>query len=54
MLFDLAVAGDRLTSPGSRILIPIMPAAMPEEDTSILLNLPDEFEPFHAIRSSAT
>lgn len=54
MLFHLAVSRDRLTGAGSRILIPIVPAAVAGAYASVLLNLPDEFESFHAIRSSAT
>jgi hypothetical protein len=54
MLLDFAMAGDRLTHAGSGILVPIVPAAMTDEDASLLLNPSDEFEPLHAIWSSAT
>ena len=54
MLFDLSVARNRLTGTGLRVLLPVVPAAGPNEDTPVLLNLPDEVAPFHAIWSSAT
>jgi hypothetical protein len=54
MLFDLAVAGNRLTCPGPRILVPVMSAAGANEKAATLLNLPNEVSPFHAIWSSAT
>lgn len=34
VISDLAVAGNRLTGAGSRILIPIVPAAVTDQDTS--------------------
>jgi hypothetical protein len=54
MVFDLAVTRNRLTGTGARILIPIVPAAVADEDASVLFDLPDEINPFHAIWSSAT
>jgi len=53
MVFDLAVTGYGLTGAGSRILIPLVPAAVANEDTSALFDLPDEIDPFHAIWRSA-
>ncbi len=54
MFFDFPVARDRLTGAGSWVLIPVVLAAVTDEDASDLLNLPNKFESFHAIRSSAT
>jgi len=54
ILVDLAVTGNRLTGACSRILIPIVPAAVADEDAAALLNLPDEVQTFHAIWRSAT
>jgi hypothetical protein len=54
LLLDLAVPGNRLTCACSRVLVPIVPAAMPQDDASGLLDLPNEVDPFHVIWSSAT
>jgi len=54
MLFDLAMARNRLAGAGLRILIPIVPAARPNEHAPIMLNLADEVASFHASWSSAT
>ena len=54
MLLDLAVAGNGLAHAGFRVPIPVVPAARPDEDTSVLLDPADEVAPFHVIWSSAT
>ena len=54
MVLDLAVTRNGLTGTGSRILIPVVPRAVADEDASVLFDLPDEVDPFHAIWSSAT
>jgi hypothetical protein len=54
MVLDLAVTRNGLTGAGARILMPIVPAAVANEAAAVLLNLPDEVDPFHAIWSSAT
>lgn len=48
MVFDLGMARNRLTGMGSRILIPIVSAAMPNEHTSHALDLSHEFPALHA------
>ena len=54
MLLDLAVAGNGLAHAGFRVPVPVVPAARPDEDTSVLLDPADEVAPFHVIWSSAT
>lgn len=49
MLIDLTVARNGLTDTSVRVPIPIVPAAVTDEDTAGLLNLPDQVESFHAI-----
>jgi len=41
VLFNLAMTRDRLTGAGSWILIPIVHAAVPDENASVLLNPTD-------------
>jgi len=53
MLLDLAVARDRLRDLGGRILIPVVLAAVADEDAAKLFNFPDEVAMFHASSSSA-
>ena len=54
MVLDLSVPRNGLTCTGSWVLVPIVPAAVPHQEASGLLDLPDEVDPFHAIWSSAT
>jgi hypothetical protein len=54
MLFDLIVARNRLARSSFGILIPVVLTPMADEDAPAPLNAPDQLEPFHAIRSSAT
>jgi hypothetical protein len=49
MVFDFTVTKNGLTGTGPRILIPVVPCAVAEEDATALFDLPDEVDPFHAI-----
>lgn len=53
-LFDLPMAWNGLADPGSRVLIPIVPSAVPDEDAAALLDLANEIAAFHGTCSSAT
>ena len=48
MVFDLGMAWYRLAGVGSRILVPIVSSAVPDEDASRGFDFPDEFSPLHA------
>ncbi len=54
MILDLRMPGNGLASAGPGILIPVVPAAMPQKHTSRILDLPDQLPPFHANCRSAT
>jgi hypothetical protein len=41
-LFDFSMAWDRLADTRSRVLIPIVPSTMPNQDAAVLLDLTDE------------
>ena len=47
MVFDLGMARDRLTGMGSRILIPVVSAAVTNQNTSVIFNFIDQIVPFH-------
>ena len=49
MILDFAVASNWLTGASSWILIPIMTTTVPDENTSVFLNLADEVNSLHAI-----
>ena len=49
MVLDFAVASNGLASARSWILIPIVTATVPDENTSVFLNLADEVNSLHAI-----
>ena len=49
MIFDLAMAGNWLARTGLWVLIPIMTATVPDEDTSVLLDLAKQVNALHAI-----
>jgi len=51
VVFDVTVAGDGLTG---IILIPVVPRTATDEGASVLFEVPDKVDSFHAMRSSAT
>jgi len=54
MFLNLVMPRNRLANARLRILIPIVPPAMPEKNAALLLDAADQIETFHAIGSSAT
>ncbi len=53
VFLDLSMTRHGLRHLGRRILIPVMPAAMTDEDTAKFFNLPDEIPMLHATSSFA-
>ena len=53
MLLDLAVSRDGLGNFGRRILIPVVPPAVADEDRAEFFDFPDQVAVLHAISSSA-
>jgi len=53
-LFDFSMAWDRLADTRSRILIPIVPSTVSNEDAAVLLDLTNKVAPLHDTCSSAT
>jgi len=53
-LFDFSMAWDRLADTRSRVLIPIVPSTVSNEDAAVLLDLTNEVAPLHDTCSSAT
>jgi hypothetical protein len=49
VILDLPVTRNWLKDAGTRILVPIVQSAVPDENTPEPLNLPDQIKPFHAI-----
>lgn len=49
VIVDIPVARDRLACACVGVLIPVVPAAMPDENTSAFLNLADQVDSLHAI-----
>jgi len=48
MILDFPMPGNGLAGPRPRILIPVMPSAMPDKNTPALLKLADEVDALHA------
>ena len=53
-LVDLAVTWHRLRSPGLRVVVYVVPAAVPKENAAELLQSPDEVESLQATSNSST
>jgi hypothetical protein len=47
-IVDFAMARDRLFLAGGRIMVDVVPSAVPQKDTALLFTLTNQFAAFHS------